>query len=52
MVVSKGENCKESGCWTGGGRDGHFDRYTDKKFVIDYANNYSTDIMREFLIYK
>jgi hypothetical protein len=47
MVVSKGENCKESGGWPGGGRDGPFDKYNDRKFILDCANNYSTDITQE-----
>ena len=50
MVVSKGENCKESRGWAGGGRAGPFDKYNDRKFIIDYANNYSTDIMQEFFL--
>ena len=49
MVVSKGENCKESGCWAGDGRDGLFCKDNDRKFILDYANDYSTDIMRDFL---
>jgi len=52
MLVSKGENCKESGDRAGGGRDGPFDEYNDRKFILDYANNYSKGIMREFFICK
>ena len=49
MRVSEGGNCKESGGRAGGGTDGRFGKYNDSKFILDYANNYSTDIMREFV---
>jgi hypothetical protein len=35
MEVAKGKNCKESGRWAGGGRDGPFDKYNGRKFIID-----------------
>jgi len=50
--VSKWKNCKERGGWARGATDGPFDKYNNKKFMLDYAINYSTDIMRKFFIYK